>query len=87
MSGGPTSGTPQESCVWISHLLKEGLKLVPGKYKVRFKAGIVEGTPIERHFIEVGHPQRVNKSGSIRFRESSLERSSSDRDNREPTSD
>ena len=40
---------------------KGRLKLVPGKYKLRFKAGIVEGTPIERHFIEVGHPQRVNK--------------------------
>ena len=39
---------------------KERSKLVPGKYKVRFKAGIVEGTPTERHFIEVGHPQRVN---------------------------
>ena len=32
-------------------------------------------------------PSAPDKSGSIRFRESSLERSSSDRDNREPTSD
>ena len=39
---------------------KERSKLVPGKYKVRFKAGIVEGTPIERHFIEVGHPRRTS---------------------------
>ncbi|MDA9962410.1 DUF1592 domain-containing protein [Opitutales bacterium] len=39
---------------------KERLKLVPGKYKVRFKAGVVEGTPIERHFIEVGHPRRTS---------------------------
>ena len=39
---------------------KERSKLVPGKYKVRFKVGIVEGTPIERHFIEVGHPRRTS---------------------------
>ena len=39
---------------------KERSKLVPGKYKLRFKAGIVEGTPIERHFIEVGHPRRTS---------------------------
>jgi len=39
---------------------KERSKLVPGKYKVRFKAGIVESTPIERHFIEVGHPRRTS---------------------------
>ncbi|MDP6353884.1 MAG: DUF1587 domain-containing protein [Planctomycetota bacterium] len=35
--------------------------LQPGKYRLRFRAGIVEGSPPERHFIEVGHPQRVNQ--------------------------
>lgn len=35
--------------------------LPPGKYRLRFRAGTVEGSPSERHFIEVGHPQRVNQ--------------------------
>ncbi len=35
--------------------------LPPGTYKLRVKAGVVEGSPSERHFIEIGHPQRVNQ--------------------------
>jgi len=34
--------------------------LPPGTYKLRIRAGAVEGSPSSRHFIEVGHPQRVN---------------------------
>ena len=33
----------------------------PGTYKLRIRAGTVEGSPRERHFIEIGHPQRVNQ--------------------------
>ncbi|EDM27053.1 hypothetical protein LNTAR_07409 [Lentisphaera araneosa HTCC2155] len=34
--------------------------LRPGKYKVRIKAGVVEGSEDFRHFIQLGHPQRTN---------------------------
>lgn len=33
----------------------------PGTYKLRIRAGAVEGSDPSRHFIEVGHPQRVNQ--------------------------
>lgn len=33
----------------------------PGTYKLRIRAGSVEGSDPSRHFIEVGHPQRVNQ--------------------------
>ena len=33
----------------------------PGTYKLRIRAGAVEGSEPSRHFIEVGHPQRVNQ--------------------------
>lgn len=32
----------------------------PGTYKLRMRAGTVEGSDPSRHFIEVGHPQRNN---------------------------
>ena len=32
----------------------------PGKYRLRIRAGVVEGSDPSRHFIEIGHPQRVN---------------------------
>ena len=35
--------------------------LPPGTYKLRVRAGSVEGSNPSRHFIEVGHPQRVNQ--------------------------
>jgi len=35
--------------------------LQPGTYKLRLRAGSVEGSEPSRHFIEVGHPQRVNQ--------------------------
>jgi hypothetical protein len=35
--------------------------LPPGTYTLRVRAGTVEGTPSFRHFIEIGHPQRVNQ--------------------------
>ncbi|WP_145368155.1 DUF1592 domain-containing protein [Maioricimonas rarisocia] len=35
--------------------------LPPGTYTMRVRAGVVEGTPSYRHFIEIGHPQRVNQ--------------------------
>ena len=34
--------------------------LPPGKYKLRIRAGVIEGSDPSRHFIEIGHPQRVN---------------------------
>lgn len=34
--------------------------LPPGTYTLRIRAGAVEGSPSSRHFIEIGHPQRVN---------------------------
>ena len=33
-------------------------KLSPGSYLMRVRVGVVEGTPDERRFIQVGHPQR-----------------------------
>ena len=35
--------------------------LPPGTYKLRIRAGTVKGSDPSRHFIEVGHPQRVNR--------------------------
>lgn len=35
--------------------------LPPGTYTMRVRAGVVEGAPSYRHFIEIGHPQRVNQ--------------------------
>ena len=32
----------------------------PGTYKLRIRAGTVKGSDPSRHFIEIGHPQRVN---------------------------
>lgn len=34
--------------------------LPPGRYSLRVRAGVVGGSPSYRHFIEIGHPQRVN---------------------------
>lgn len=36
-------------------------QLPPGTYRLRIRAGKVAGTPESRHFIEIGHPQRVNQ--------------------------
>ena len=33
----------------------------PGTYKLRIRAGAVNGSDASRHFIEVGHPQRINQ--------------------------
>ena len=33
----------------------------PGTYKLRIRAGTVEGSSASRHFLEIGHPQRVNQ--------------------------
>jgi hypothetical protein len=33
---------------------------LPGNYKLRINAGIAEGAPKFRHFIQLGHPQRDN---------------------------
>jgi hypothetical protein len=35
-------------------------KLVPGTYKLRIRAGSVKGSDRNRHFIQIGHPQRLN---------------------------
>ena len=35
-------------------------KLAPGTYKVRVRVGAVKGSDPNRHFIQIGHPQRVN---------------------------
>ena len=35
-------------------------KLPPGTYNLRVRAGVVDGSPSYRHFIEIGHPQRRN---------------------------
>jgi len=35
-------------------------KLVPGAYKLRIRAGSVKGSDPNRHFIQIGHPQRNN---------------------------
>lgn len=37
-------------------------KLTPGNYVMRVRAGKVEGSPASRHFIQVGHPQRLIES-------------------------
>ena len=34
--------------------------LPPGRYSMRVRAGVVEGSPSYRHFIQIGYPQRVN---------------------------
>ena len=36
--------------------MKPPASLPPGKYRLRMRAGAVEGTPPERHFIEIGTP-------------------------------
>ena len=33
----------------------------PGTYRLRIRAGVVNGSDPSRHFIEIGHPQRVNQ--------------------------
>ena len=38
-------------------------KMPPGTYVMRVRAGVVEGAPAFRHFIQIGHPQRVNQAG------------------------
>ena len=35
--------------------------LPPGRYSMRVRAGVVEGSPSYRHFIQIGYPQRVNQ--------------------------
>lgn len=35
--------------------------IAPGTYKLRIRAGSVEASDPSRHFIEIGHPQRVNQ--------------------------
>ena len=42
-------------------ILPPETKLVPGTYRMRIRAGAVEGSPKSRRFIEIGHPQRVNQ--------------------------
>ncbi|PHR89499.1 MAG: hypothetical protein COA78_35785 [Blastopirellula sp.] len=37
-------------------------KLPPGNYTLRVHVGAVKGSPASRHFIEVGHPQRLINS-------------------------
>ncbi|MCP4886796.1 MAG: DUF1592 domain-containing protein [Planctomycetaceae bacterium] len=37
-------------------------ELSPGSYVLRVRVGAVEGTPAERRFIQVGHPQRLIES-------------------------
>lgn len=32
----------------------------PGTYKLRIRAGVVKGSDPSRHFIEIGHPQKLN---------------------------
>ena len=41
-------------------ILPPQAKLVPGTYRMRIRAGAVEGSPMSRRFIELGYPQRVN---------------------------
>jgi len=38
------------------------VKLAPGSYVMRVRVGAVKGTPAERRFIQVGHPQRQIES-------------------------
>ena len=42
-------------------VLPDPADLPPGTYKLRIRAGTVEGSDPSRHFVEVGHPQRVNQ--------------------------
>lgn len=42
-------------------VIPEPKNLPSGTYRLRVRAGVLEGTPSQRHFIEIGHPQRVNK--------------------------
>ncbi len=42
-------------------VLPDPKDLPPGTYKLRIRSGTVEGSDPSRHFIEVGHPQRVNQ--------------------------
>ena len=37
-------------------------KLVPGTYKLRIRAGSVKGSDPKRHFIQIGHPQRLGRA-------------------------
>ena len=39
----------------------EPKEIPPGTYKLRIRAGTVKDSDPSRHFIEVGHPQRVNQ--------------------------
>ncbi len=41
--------------------IKAPWKLNPGNYILRVRTGALEGTPASRHFIEIGHPQTINK--------------------------
>lgn len=36
-------------------------EMPPGTYRMRIRAGTVDGSPSYRHFIQIGHPQRVNQ--------------------------
>ncbi|MDB4730414.1 DUF1587 domain-containing protein, partial [bacterium] len=42
-------------------VLPDPADLPPGTYKLRIRAGTVEGSDPSRHFVEIGHPQRVNQ--------------------------
>ena len=42
-------------------VLPEPEDVPPGTYKLRIRAGAVESSSASRHFIEIGHPQRVNQ--------------------------
>ena len=44
------------------HHFSEEKELSPGSYLMRVR-GVVEGTPDERRFIQVGHPQRQIDTG------------------------
>ena len=42
-------------------VVPEPSNVPPGTYKLRIRAGSVEGSDPSRHFVEVGHPQRINQ--------------------------
>ena len=42
-------------------VLPDPKNVPPGTYKIRVRAGAVKGSDPSRHFIEIGHPQRVNQ--------------------------
>ena len=42
-------------------ILPDPKDIPPGTYQLRIRAGAVEGSDASRHFIEIGHPQRVNQ--------------------------